>query len=149
MSSMDPGRSAEIYTQSVELEFDRSAIERLQQDVARELAARDFDQSAAFAVRLAIEEAIVNGFRHGNSGDLTKTIQFDCRIDIGAIEVEVRDQGPGFNPEGVPDPTDEQNLETPSGRGIMLMRAYMSEVEYVAPGNCVRMAYRRNPLPAS
>ena len=64
----------------------------------------------------------MNGFRHGNDGDPSKTVTFDCRIDVDSIEVEVRDQGPGFNPDSVPDPTDEQNLETPSGRGIMLMR---------------------------
>ena len=60
------------------------------------------------------------------------------------IRVEVVDQGPGFNPEGVPDPTDEANLEVPSGRGIMLMRAYMTEVDYLPPGNRVRMVYSRS-----
>ena len=149
MSTSNSGRPEECFTTSIELSFDRAVIERIQHDVARELAMRDFDQSAAFAVRLAIEEAIVNGFRHGNENDPSKTVAFECRIDPDSIEVEVRDQGVGFNPESVPDPTDEQNLETPSGRGIMLMRAYMSEVEYVAPGNIVRMAYRRKPSPTS
>ena len=109
-----------------------------------ELVGRGYDDSAAFAIRLAIEEALVNGFRHGNAGDVDKTVQFECEITEDMIRVEVVDQGPGFNPEGVPDPTDEANLEVPSGRGIMLMRAYMTAVDYLPPGNRVRMVYERS-----
>jgi serine/threonine-protein kinase RsbW len=144
MNTTEPDRSSGEFICNVELSFDRSSIEAVQGDVARELGARGFEESASFAVRLAIEEALVNGFRHGNSGDPSKTVRFHCEISDHAISIEVTDQGPGFNPERVPDPTHEANLETPSGRGIMLMRAYMSEVEYLAPGNRVRMSYRRS-----
>ncbi|MDG2032120.1 MAG: ATP-binding protein [Phycisphaerales bacterium] len=143
MNSTESGRSSDSFVRKVELSFDRAQIEGLQTEVARELSARSFDDGAAFAVRLAIEEAIVNGFRHGNAGDPTKTVQFECEINQDMIRVDVVDQGPGFNPEGVPDPTDEANLEVPSGRGIMLMRAYMTEVDYLPPGNRVRMVYER------
>ena len=143
MNSIESGRAGDSFVRKVELSFDRAQIEGLQMEVARELSARAFDDGAAFAVRLAIEEAIVNGFRHGNAGDPTKTVQFECEINQDMIRVEVVDQGPGFNPAGVPDPTDEANLEVPSGRGIMLMRAYMTEVDYLPPGNRVRMVYER------
>ena len=144
MNSTEPGRSSGAFVRKVELSFDRAEIEGVQANVARELSARGFDDGAAFAVRLAIEEAIVNGFRHGNAGDPGKTVRFECEITEDMIRVEVVDQGPGFNPEGVPDPTDEANLEVPSGRGIMLMRAYMTEVDYLPPGNRVRMVYDRS-----
>ena len=143
MNSTEPGRSSGEFLRKVELSFDRAEIEGVQSDVARELAARSFDEGAAFAVRLAIEEALVNGFRHGNGGDLSKTVHFECAITDRSICIEVVDQGPGFDPSGVPDPTDEENLEVPSGRGIMLMRAYMSEVDFLPPGNRVRMLYIR------
>lgn len=143
MNSTEQGRSSDEFVRKVDLLFDRSEIESIQTDVARELASRGYDDGAAFAVRLAIEEALVNGFRHGNGGDAEKTVRFDCAITDDSIAIEVTDQGPGFNPEGVPDPTDEENLEVPSGRGIMLMRAYMTEVAYLPPGNRVRMVYSR------
>ncbi len=55
----------------------------------------------------------------------------------------VQDEGVGFDPAAVPDPTRPENVDIPSGRGIMLMRAYMTEVEFDPPGNRVRMTYRR------
>ena len=57
--------------------------------------------------------------------------------------IQIRDEGAGFNPEEVPDPTDPDHLEIPSGRGIMLMRAFMTRVEYNDLGNCVVMEKQR------
>lgn len=51
----------------------------------------------------------------------------------------ISDEGPGFDPNDVPDPTDIENLERPCGRGLMLMRHYMTEVNYNSTGNSVRM----------
>jgi serine/threonine-protein kinase RsbW len=59
------------------------------------------------------------------------------------VFVAVEDEGEGFDPGSVPDPTDDANIEIPSGRGLMLMGAYMSEIRYVPPGNRVEMIYRR------
>jgi serine/threonine-protein kinase RsbW len=61
------------------------------------------------------------------------------------LSVEIEDRGPGFDPGAVPDPTLEQNLEIPSGRGLMLMRAYMTSVTFNPAGNRVRLLYRRPP----
>lgn len=144
MNNAEPGRSSGAFVRRVEIPFKRADIESIQTEIAAELGSRGYDEGAAFAVRLAIEEALVNGFRHGNDGDVAKTVHFECEIDDSSVYVEIADQGSGFNPCAVPDPTEEANLEMPSGRGIMLMRAYMTEVEYVAPGNRVRMAYYRD-----
>jgi serine/threonine-protein kinase RsbW len=121
----------------------RDSIESLQADVGRALNDFGYGEACTFAVRLALEEALVNGFRHGNKGDTTKSVTVRCHVDAGLMQLEVQDEGEGFNPETVPDPTAEENIEIPSGRGIMLMRAYMTSVEYVPPGNCLRITYRR------
>jgi serine/threonine-protein kinase RsbW len=126
-----------------ELREQRESIERLQSEVSDALHRHGFGDAAAFAIRLALEEALVNGFRHGNRGDPTKTVTVRCAIDDAEAEVDVTDQGEGFDPSSVPDPTAEENIEIPSGRGIMLMRAYMSVVEYVPPGNRLRIVYRK------
>jgi serine/threonine-protein kinase RsbW len=111
--------------------------------VGAALARFGFDEGAAFAIRLALEEAIVNGFRHGNRNDPTKAVFFRAQIDDKAAMFEIEDQGPGFDPKAIPDPTDQFNIEMPSGRGVMLIKAYMTDVEYVPPGNKLRMTYRK------
>ena len=121
----------------------RESVERVQHDVAEALAKAGYDETAAFAIRLALEEALVNGFRHGNKGDPDKQVTVRCSIDPKTVALEVEDEGEGFDPGSVPDPTAEENIEIPSGRGIMLMRAYMSSVEYLPPGNRLRIVYSR------
>ena len=101
-----------------------------------------FRSDALFAVRLCLEEALVNAFRHGNRLEPSLVVKFQASIGPDVCVFEVQDEGEGFDPGGVPDPTADENLEIPSGRGIMLMRAYMSEVEYLEPGNRLRMVFR-------
>jgi anti-sigma regulatory factor (Ser/Thr protein kinase) len=60
----------------------------------------------------------------------------------------IRDEGPGFDPNSVPDPTDPANLERECGRGLLLMRTFMDEVQFAPPGNQVTLIKRRDPQPA-
>ena len=125
------------------LQEQREDIERLQGEVCALLHGAGFGEASTFAVRLALEEALVNGFRHGNKGEAGNHGTVRCILDRGRLEIEVEDQGEGFDPRSVPDPTAEENIEIPSGRGIMLMRAYMTSVEYLPPGNRLRIVYDR------
>ncbi|HMN96079.1 MAG TPA: ATP-binding protein [Phycisphaerales bacterium] len=125
------------------LRDDRDQIEAAVAELLDALRGLEFDESSRFAIRLAVEEAINNGFRHGNKNDPEKRVHFAWNASPHRVQVEVEDEGEGFDPASVPDPTAEENLEIPSGRGLMLMRAYMSQVEYVDPGNRVRMAFDR------
>lgn len=102
-----------------------------------------YPEASMFAVRLALEEAVVNGFKHGNRGEPDSTVDLAWEVDPDRVLITVEDQGLGFEPEEVPDPRAPENLERPSGRGIMLMRAYMSSVEYNGAGNRVTMVYER------
>lgn len=137
------GPGGEGTGRSVELRDDRDQIEAAVTELLERMGAMGFDECSSFAVRLAVEEAINNGFRHGNKSNPDKLVRLSWRATPTLVEIQVRDEGEGFDPDSVPDPTAEENLEIPSGRGLMLMRSYMSEVEYVVPGNCVRMVYRR------
>jgi serine/threonine-protein kinase RsbW len=118
-------------------------VGRVQGLVADALRDHGYDESAIFAIRLALEEAIVNGFRHGNKSDPAKAVHFGCTIDAAAAAFDIQDEGPGFDPNTVPDPTEDENIEIPSGRGIMLIKAYMTEVSFYAPGNHLHMLYRK------
>jgi serine/threonine-protein kinase RsbW len=93
-----------------------------------------------FSIKLALEEALVNAIKHGNQYDRAKSVEISYQIQPDRFEIHITDQGTGFDPEDVPDPTAVENLERPCGRGLMLMRHYMSEVHFNERGNSVRMA---------
>jgi serine/threonine-protein kinase RsbW len=103
-----------------------------------------YADSAQFALKLALEEGLNNAIKHGNGFALDKKVQLTFEGDRRQIRITITDQGPGFDPDTVPDPTDDENIEKPSGRGIMLMRAYMDEVQYSKSGNQVQMLKRND-----
>ena len=112
-----------------------------QESLLEAIQKRHFDDSCVFAIRLALEEALANAFKHGNKNDPSKKVTLDYRVDDDRIEIAVADEGEGFDPSTVPDPTEGERLEIPTGRGIVLMKSFMSEVLYEPPGNCVRMVF--------
>ena len=90
-------------------------------------------------VHLALEEAIVNAIKHGNKLEREKMVRISGRIKKQRCEFRIVDEGPGHNPEEVPDPLADENLTKPSGRGLFFMRHYMSNVTVEPPGNAVSM----------
>jgi serine/threonine-protein kinase RsbW len=104
-----------------------------------------YGERELFGVRLALEEAIVNAVKHGNRNDSSKAVRVRYQTTEQQFLVEVQDEGPGFDPEGVPDPLAPENLERPGGRGVFLMRHYMTWVSFNERGNCVTMCRRRSP----
>lgn len=111
--------------------------------ILKELRRCHFGSDELFGIKLALEEALTNAVRHGNQRDPTKTITVRYSITPERAIVIVRDEGPGFEPKDIPDPTTDDRLSVPSGRGIMLMRAYMDEVEYRDEGREVYFMKRR------
>jgi serine/threonine-protein kinase RsbW len=101
-----------------------------------------------FAVRLSFEEGLANAIKHGNQFDESKQVRVSCRIDDTKLRVEIQDQGAGFDPGEVPDPTQEEFIERPTGRGLLLMRVYMNLCEFADGGRCLILERDRNsPLP--
>lgn len=96
-------------------------------------------ENSTFAIKLALEEAVTNAFRHGNKQDPDKHITVRYEIDEIKIIIEIEDEGTGFEPAEVPDPTLPEYIDRPHGRGIMLMRAYLDTVEYIKGGCAVRL----------
>ena len=99
-----------------------------------------------FGIHMALEESLTNAIHHGNGLDEAKYVEFECRIGPSELWAQIRDEGEGFKPDEVPDPTDDDHLEIPGGRGLMLMRAYMTDVRYNDAGNCVTMVKRLSPV---
>jgi serine/threonine-protein kinase RsbW len=124
----------------------RGAGRQIIDEVLARLQHHQWGSHDVFSVQLALEEAIVNAIRHGNRMDASKQVHVVCKMSPQRIFIEITDEGPGFDPEQVPDPTDDEHLECPGGRGIMLMRSYMSRVEYNETGNTVVMEKERTDL---
>lgn len=84
-----------------------------------------------FAVDMAVREAVTNAVLHGNQQDEKKFVHVITRTSPDRLEISVHDEGAGFNPEDVPDPTDSENILKTSGRGIFFMRTFMNDVEWL------------------
>lgn len=108
-----------------------------------ELGKLQWGEQDVFGVHLAFEEALVNAIKHGNRNDKSKNIDVIYNLSHTELMITIADEGEGFDPADVPDPTDEDNLEIPSGRGLMLMHSFMDTVEYNDKGNQVTMKKAR------
>jgi serine/threonine-protein kinase RsbW len=91
----------------------------------------EYHEQMLFGVRLALEEALV------------KAVHLRFQATEQQLLVEIQDEGTGFDPDGVPDPLSPENLERPGGRGVFLMRHYMTWVSFNELGNCVTMCRSR------
>ena len=98
-----------------------------------------FSDAEAFGIKLSLEEAFANAIKHGNQFDPEKHVYVDATITPEKLDVTVRDEGAGYCPDCVADPTAPCNLEHPGGRGLLLIRAYMDEVTHSDEGRVVRM----------
>jgi serine/threonine-protein kinase RsbW len=122
---------------------DTAAGRQLLDEVLAHLEAEHWVQHDIFGVHLAMEEALVNAIQHGNRLDARKNVHVSCRMAPDRVQIEIADEGPGFNPNVLPDPTCSDRIHKPGGRGVMLMRAFMNRVEFNDKGNCVVMEKQR------
>jgi serine/threonine-protein kinase RsbW len=119
---------------------DPAEARRVQEQIEERLLERQASDRDIFCIKLALEEALVNAIKHGNQMDRAKMVRVRYHILVDRFECCISDEGPGFDPGDVPDPTAAENLERPCGRGLMLMRHYMNEVAYNDRGNSVSMS---------
>jgi serine/threonine-protein kinase RsbW len=98
--------------------------------VAASLTAAGYSNADQFGVRLALSEAITNGITHGNQRDPSKVVRVGWWATAVGVLLTVEDEGQGFDPALVPDPLHPDNLLRPSGRGLLLIRTYMTTVAY-------------------
>ena len=109
------------------------------QEVLTTLADYGWSKELLFGVHMALEESITNAIRHGNKHDPTKRVHVECELSPNRFCARICDEGVGYDPQAVPDCCCPENLESPGGRGLALMRAYMDKVEHSNHGKCVTM----------
>jgi serine/threonine-protein kinase RsbW len=111
-------------------------------------AVAGFDEEAVHYMSVAVRESVVNAIRHGNRQDESKRVHVRFTIHDRALEIQVRDEGKGFDPASIADPLAPENLLKAYGRGIFFMRQFMDEVTHAFPakgGTVVRMLKRLPP----
>ena len=162
-------RRIALRVESFEIENDVNLLLSLSRHLQQMLGdAWSIDRTDRLRSGTAFEEALLNALYHGNlevSSDLKEVdhtafyklvderkasspwrerrIHVSVRLTMQDVEVVIRDEGPGFDPGKLPDPTDPANVDRPCGRGVMLMRAFMDDVRYNSTGNEVTLRRRR------
>src|SRR5262249_27203083 len=101
------------HTSEVTISSDLAEARRIQEEIASALQANSYSEHDIFSIRLALEEALVNAIKHGNQMDPDKRVFVTYCVTPTRFEIKITDEGAGFNPEDVPDPTAPENLERP------------------------------------
>ncbi len=118
-----------------DLKYVQGVIKKLQ-SVLKEKKA---NEKVFFDLKLAVEEALVNAIKHGNK--LNKSLQVKVGFEVSPqkIVISVEDEGEGFGYKKIPNPTKDENLPKPHGRGVFLIKEVMDEVSFNRKGNKITM----------
>jgi len=92
--------------------------------------------------RVGLTEALTNAMLYGNEHDPSKRVRVEVALENGRLEARITDQGGGFDPSAIPDPTEGENILKSGGRGLFLMRQLLDEVSYNDRGNQVTLVLR-------
>lgn len=92
-----------------------------------------FDEDAALNVGLAVREAVINAMIHGNKRDSSRNVSVTLSCEAQGLIATIRDQGRGFDPKRAPDPRSAVNRLRTSGRGLLLMEAFVDDVRFLVP----------------
>lgn len=126
-----------VWTWSKECSFS-SCMEQahaLIDETMQQVQSLDWSPKEQFAINMALEEALVNAVQHGNHSDPSKQVHFVCCLNNDHLYVRIEDEGEGFDPSDVPDPTDEDHIMVASGRGVLLIRSFVSRATWNDKGN--------------
>ncbi len=116
---------------------------RIVLEIVKQLQEIGWTESEVFGIHMALEEAIINAIKHGNREADDKQVHVVVEATPDSFYLCVTDQGAGFDPQAVPDCTADDNLELCSGRGLMLMKHFMDEVNYNEVGNSLEIRKSR------
>lgn len=126
-----------LWSKECSVPSNMDAAHGLIDEVTKQAENSGWNGKEVFAINLALEEALVNAIQHGNRQDPNKYVHFICRLNNEKIYVRIEDEGDGFNPAALPDPTDAEHLMVASGRGCLLIKGFASRVRWNEKGNVI------------
>ncbi|MDD5634815.1 MAG: ATP-binding protein [Candidatus Omnitrophica bacterium] len=118
---------------------DSSLLKEVSKKLIARLEERHIDDNIIFDIHVGVEEAIRNAMVHGNQSDPDKKVTIIAEIADNKVMITVEDEGNGFNPDNLPDPTLDENLLKEGGRGVYLIKHLMDEVRYENGGRRIIM----------
>ena len=120
---------SDVHTLEQVFDSTLESVDEAEEMVLREAAPLGFDEDAQHEIGISVRECMVNAVVHGNRYNARKKVHLKISRSDDAITVVVGDEGDGFDPEAVPDPLEGENLLRGSGRGVMLMQAFLDEFQ--------------------
>jgi serine/threonine-protein kinase RsbW len=132
---------------SYTLDSSLGSVDKIEQ-IAEQCAERaGFDEDTVPHIAMAVREAAVNAVLHGNAYDSNKHVKVSFETNSDSLVIRIADQGPGLDPDTIPDPLAPENILRGSGRGIFLIRAFMDEVNFrqLHPGTELTLIKHRTP----
>ena len=127
------------------LESDLSNVDPVEAKAEQMAREAGFDDDTSSQIAMVVREAVINAILHGNKRDPAKQVRVGFELNDEALRIWIADEGPGLDPDTVPDPLAPENILRSSGRGIFLMRAIMDEVHFhqLSPGTEIEMIKHR------
>jgi len=127
---------------SISLDSTPGSVERIEPFIQRCQCNCQFNEMLYHDILLVLTEAVNNGIIHGNRLQPNKTVKVCFSSDKDTLRFIVSDEGSGFNPHSVPDPTRLQRLDKPNGRGVYLMKALADKLDYLDNGRKVSIEFK-------
>ena len=127
---------------SIKIPSEIKNIRKVSARIMEGLAQYELGEDSLFDIRLCIEEAVRNAIVHGNRLNKKLRVKIDYWVDDEKLNVEVEDEGLGFDPLKIPDPKKNSNMLKESGRGVFLIKRLMDKVDFNQKGNKIRMEKR-------
>ena len=134
------------FTQRIEFPAKAENIALAEKLIDEACARYNVHESLYGNILIALTEAVNNAIHHGNALDPDKQVMLGYTIEGDKITFVVTDEGPGFDFEHLPDPTDPENIEKPHGRGVFLMRALSDNVEFSDNGATAAISFSLTPV---
>jgi serine/threonine-protein kinase RsbW len=130
---------------SMTLESDLANVDAVEAKAEQLALAGGFDEDTSSQIAMVAREAVINAILHGNKKDPAKQVHCSFELNEESLKICIADEGPGLDPDTVPDPLAPENILRSSGRGIFLMRAIMDEVHFhqLEPGTEIEMIKHR------
>jgi len=114
-------------------------VEKAIDEISTEIG---FNQDNYGKILVSTMEAVNNAIVHGNNKEESKSVEIEISFKKNILRISVSDEGMGFKPKEIPDPTKPENIENLSGRGVFLMSKLADKIEFNEKGNKVTMSFK-------
>lgn len=119
-----------LYCENIRIPATLEELQHVYSWADEHLAQTGIPEAKRFDIMLALSEAVTNAIRHGCGSSHKDFVDIEVTITANSVNIRVHDCGKGFEPEALPDPTKEENLYIPNGRGVFLIKNLADDVHF-------------------